>query len=224
MIINGLRRIIRFMRRIMPWIAVAITLLNALEDPMWLAFSLWLLVYLLRARLRRWIDHWSIPNAYIALGVTFGLLVESFAILDNLDLPPDERILLNPNPIADLIMGAVYYTFVIVTWYLLLRRIAYTSRQVFLITGVFGIVVEQSGAILLGIIGSPIIGGLLALLVMCIYGMFPQMAYWLTVHQFSTERKPVTRRYMGLALVALFVQYALYGLFIFPTLTVLFGD
>ncbi len=205
------------------WLALLFTLLNAAEGPMWLAFSLWIGVYLQRERLRRWSARWPLRRAFIGWGVACGLLIEVAAILDNLDLPPEERILLNPHPAADLIMAAIYYPFVIVTWYLLLRRYAYSARQIFLLTGAFGIVVEQSGAIIWGIVGSPVIGGLIALLILCIYGMFPLMAYWLTAHRFDPARQPVRRRHLALGFGALFVQYAAYGLIVYPTLTRVFG-
>lgn len=209
-------------RSLLLWIGFVFTLLNVTQSPMWLAFSVWILVYLFRTRLRQWIDRWNLPKPYIGLGVIFGLVIELFAILDNVNLPPDERILLNPNPVADLIMAVPYYLLIGVTWYALLRRFAYTARQVFFVTGVFGIVVEQNGAILLGLMGSPIIGGLLALLILCIYGMFPLMAYWLTAHQFDPTRPAVKHRHIFLAGVTIFLQYIVYGLCIFPVLTHLF--
>lgn len=224
MLTRTTRRIRTSIKPLLLWLILLISLLNAPEDPMWLAFSLWIGVYLQRDRLRRWSEHWSLRRAFIGWGVAFGLLVEIFAILDNLDLPPEERILLNPHPVADLIMAAIYYPFVIVTWYLLLRRYAYSARHIFLLTGAFGIVVEQSGAIIWGIVGSPVIGGLIALLILCIYGMFPLMAYWLTAHRFDPARQPVSRRHLALGLGALFVQYVVYGLVVYPTLTRVFGS
>ena len=209
-------------RSLLLWIGLAFFLLNARQNPMWLAFIVWTLVYLFRARLRQWIDRWNLPKPYISLGVIFGLIIESFAILNNIDLPPDERILLNPNPLADLIMATFYYLCVCVVWYALLRRFAYTARQIFFVTGGFGIVVEQNGAILLGIVANPIIGGLLALLILCIYGMFPLMAYWLTAHQFEPTRPSVKPRHIFLAVVAIFLQYIVYGLCFFPVLTHIF--
>jgi hypothetical protein len=212
----------KILRLISLGVLLVLTLVAAISKPMWLAFSLWIVVYVFRAPLQRWSNRWSPRRAFIGWGVFFGLLVEFFAILNNINLPPEDRVLLNPNPVADMVMAVVYYSFVIVTWYWLLCRTAYTSRHVFLLTGLFGIVVEQNGAIVLGILGSPILGLLMALLILCIYGLFPLLAHWLSAHRFNPVRSPVKLRHIFLAEGALFFQYIVYGLVIFPTLTRLF--
>ncbi len=41
--------------------------------------------------------------SFIGSGLFFGLLTEIFAIVNNLHLPPEQRILLSPVPVLDLV-------------------------------------------------------------------------------------------------------------------------
>lgn len=76
-------------------------------------------------------------------------LVEVLAVIDNLKLPPGERILLNPDPLTDLYLALAYYLPFVLYWGLMVRRYNYSWREVFLIGGTTGILMEQMGAVFL---------------------------------------------------------------------------
>ncbi len=77
--------------------------------------------------------------------VFYGLAIEFLYILTNLDRPPEQCIHLHLDPLRDLFMAAWYYAFVGASWWLLLRRIRFSLWHVFLLTGIYGIFVEESG-------------------------------------------------------------------------------
>ena len=182
---------------------------------------MWIMVYLFQETLKKIFNQLPLPLAFLATGTIFGLLTEFFAVLNNLKLPPDKRILLHPNPAIDLLMGLFYYFLFIVTWYLLLRKIKFSKTAVFIFSGLFGIIVEQNGAILFGIFSNPLLGSLMAILVACVYGIFPLLAYTLTEERFIERRKVEPQHYL-LAAFAFFLFWAIYGNIFYKGFIVLF--
>lgn len=188
------------------------------ESPMLLIFPLWIFTYLFQKQFENLIG--KIPKSYgfIIAGVVYGLVIEVFAIVDNLDRPESQRVLLDADPFKDLIFGIFYYFFVIVSWYLLLRKIRFTKTEIFLITGIYGIFVEETGQVILRIFEQPLMGGLYAIIVMFVYGLFPMLALTITEGRFSDERKGSSIGAYALAIGVLFFQFAVYGNTVYPML------
>lgn len=194
-----------------------VMLILGVNNPMLLILPLWIFVALFQKKLSTLIRSFSLPIAFIGSGVAFGLLIEVFAILDNLQKPVAERILLSPDPLTDLFFGLFYYSFVVVTWYLLIRKISFSKADVFLLTGALGIATEQAGNIFWGIFAGPL-GVITAAVVASIYGVFPYLAYLLTEDRFDFSCTPRKIWHYPLAIFALFIQWALFGLFVLPFL------
>lgn len=209
------------MRKVALGLLGGILILFGLQSPMTLIFPMWIFVHLFRKPLVALGERLPVEAAFVLFGLAFGLLEEIFAILQNRGVAPEERALLNPDPIADLALGVVFYTLLIVTWLLLISRIKYSKRAVFIITGLFGLVTEQMGAIVMGVIANPIGGTVIAAVVVCVYGIFPMLAYMLTEHRFKTGRRVNSLWFSLLALGCIFLQWAVYGLFIHPSLSAL---
>ncbi len=203
---------------------LVLLVLLGLQGPMLLLFPMWIFTWLFRQALSRPLARLPQAGGFLLAGIAYGMLTEIFAILTNLNLPPEQRILLDPNPRNDLVLGLLYYTSLILAWYLLLRRQAYSPREIFFLTGLYGIVVEESGGVLFRLFTQPLTGAPYALLVMLVYGLFPMLALQLTAGQFPPERPREKRlqRY-ALALFALFLQYALYGNTVYPLLKAWLG-
>lgn len=177
-----------------------------------------LLVYFFRNAIASFVRRFPLPYAFIFLSTLFGLFIEGFAILDNLKKPEAERILMSPHPLTDLAFGVFYYGLVSSAWYFLVRKYAFTKKEVFLLTGiVLGLFTEQGGKIFFGAIAS-VPGFLVALLVIGIYGIFPTLSYLVTEDRFSKERKTPSVRTYALAVLVLILQWALFGLFVLPFL------
>ena len=209
------------MRKILLWILFIILVLFSLNGPMGFIFPMWIMVYLFKDRLQRFLDRFPLWVAFISGGLAFGLLTEIFAILQNWNVPPGKRILLHPNPFIDLVMGAFYYLLFIITWYLILGRIKFSKSAVFILSGVFGILTEQGGAIASGIIANPFLGTLTAFLVMSVYGIFPMLAVMLSETRFPERPQPKVWQY-PLALFFLFVFWAVYGNIFYKALLSIF--
>ncbi|MBT3338036.1 MAG: hypothetical protein HN855_08560 [Anaerolineae bacterium] len=198
-------------------LGIALTIIS-FENPMLFIFPMWIFVALFKAPLTRLFQRFPRNWGFVVAGVLFGMLTEIFAIINNLDVPPAERILLHPEPIPDLIYGLLYYSFLIFTWYFLLRKINFSAKEIFILTGIFGIFVEETGQVFLRIFSQPVTGALYAIIVAFVYGIFPMLAYLLTKESFPAERKKGRMRYYLLVALALFVQYAIYGNFVYNTI------
>lgn len=210
------------MKRILLGLLGLVLLILSTENTMLLIFPMWIFTTLFKDLLRKIMSKVPHDLGFVTAGLIFGMLTESFAILNNLDLPPNERILLHPEPLPDLLYGFFYYSFLILTWYLLLRKINFSQKDIFLLTAIFGIFTEETGAVFMRIFTEPLTGPLYAIIVAFVYGIFPVLAYLLTEENFSTERvKPKLKHYL-LAGFGLFLQYALYGNFVYQPLENIF--
>jgi hypothetical protein len=200
------------------WILGIILLVLGYWEPMTMIFPLWILVYLLRGPLIDIADRIQPYTAFLAFGILFGLLIEIFAILENLDKPLDERALFNPHPWIDLVLALYYYPLLILTWMLLLKKINYSKKEVFIITGLYGIVVEQMGVIVAIVISNPF-GFIIGLFVVCVHGVFPMLALMLTEHRMPKERKETNIKWWAFGLFCMFLQWAIGGLTLFRWIT-----
>ena len=122
-------------------------LVAGFNSPMLLIFPMWIFVYLGRDFFTALLKKFPLALAFIGAGLVFGLLTESFAIIANLSKPFEQMILLSPVPALDLVYGVFYYLFFVATWYLLLRKIRYSKKEVFFISGLFGIIAEETGRV-----------------------------------------------------------------------------
>ncbi len=204
-------------------VAVLLTLLAILgKNTMLLIFPMWIVTYLNREHLRRLVGGVPFSVSFIGFGVLFGLATEVFAIVNNLSLPPEKRILLSPNPIFDLLYGVFYYFLLIATWYVLIKAFTYSKTEVFVITGIYGIFTEEVGQVFLRIFTVPVVGLLYAIIVSFVYGIFPMLAYMVSEEKLGRKKANVVVRFLVAAPV-LFVEWAVYGLVILPALKRVFS-
>jgi len=208
-------------RKFLPWLLTVGLVFLFRGSPMGWIFPMALGTFLLREKLARLLVRWPLWLAFPASGLVFGQLTECFAILQNWNLPPDRKILLHPNPLVDLLLGFFYYLLFALTWYLLLRRVRFSKGAVFLISGLFGLATEQGGAIVTGLLASPVWGSLMALFVMSVYGAFPALALLLSEARFPERRRPAVWHY-PLALFCLFVFWVVFGIGIYRPLISVF--
>ncbi len=214
--------ILQFMKKLLLTLLGFILTILSFENPMLFIFPMWVFVVLFKAPLTRIFAKFPRDWGFVVAGVFFGLLTEGFAIINNLDVPPNERILLHPEPIPDLIYGFFYYSFLILTWYFLLRKINFSKTKIFVLTGIFGIFTEETGQVFLRIFSEPVTGFLYAIVVAFVYGIFPMLAYTVTEERFPAERKESGIKAYLLVALALFVQYAIYGNVVYQNLEKIF--
>ncbi len=210
-------------KKIFLGIALCGLVLIGIKQPMALVFATAVAALLFAKPIKERAKHFQTSWDFVSIGILLGMLTEIAAISDNIHKPAQERILLHPDPLADLFLGFFFYTLLIGCWYGLLRCWAFSVTQVFLLSGILGILTEQFNpaqggpVIFLNAISNPIAGIPMALLVACVYGIFPALAYFLTQHTFD-HRKSVSLRAFATSAVALFLQWVIYRILILPSL------
>lgn len=210
------------MKYLLWFLGILLTVIGISGNPMLLIFPMWIFTYLNREPLRRLVRGVPFSVSFIGSGVFFGLLTEVFAIVNNRSLPPEQRILLSPDPLLDLIYGLFYYSLLIATWYVLIRGFTYSKQEVFLLTGIYGIFTEEMGQVFMRIFTVPVTGLLYAVIVSFVYGIFPMLAYMVSEEKLGAKKSNVIIRFLVAAPV-LFVEWAVYGLYVLPALKKVFS-
>ncbi len=147
--------------------------------------SLYTLVLFFKKPLRKLYDSIKINEGikFLITETFFSLLVEVLAIIDNLPLPPSDRILLNPYPLPDLYLATGFYLAFALWWKFLLDRYDYDAKEVFILGGIFGILIEQVGAIFLSF--NPF----LWLYVFLVYGSIEAMGVVVAENHFKKRQR-----------------------------------
>lgn len=205
------------------FIAIIFTFLGFTSGPMAFLAPLAIVTYFFRDKIFLFLNRFSPLAAFVISGVIFGLITELLAIIENLDISADQRVLLSASPVKDILFGFVYYSLVMFTWYFLLKRYNYSRKEVFLVTGIYGVFVERSGQVLIGIFNAPIIGSLYALIIIFVYGLFPSLALMVTEGRFRGNKASYLKRY-AFGLIALFIQWIVFGIIFLPVLKLAFGS
>jgi hypothetical protein len=147
-----------------------ISLLPGARPNATLMYSLFVLLYFMRHRLTvrpgsRWIR-----VRFILWTVLLGLMAETLAWTDNFLAANPQPALFHPQLIPNLLLGMGLYTGWAVAWILLTRRWHYRVVGVFILTGLYGIVVEQNAAVLIAGLNALPLGLFLWLYVLVTYG------------------------------------------------------
>ncbi|MCS7091961.1 MAG: hypothetical protein NZM26_01250 [Patescibacteria group bacterium] len=105
--------------------------------------------WLIKNLLQRLSDNTPLPLKlkFILWGTISGMLLEILAIIDNLNLPDSEKVLLNKDTNIDLYLALGFYFAFAFIWSFLANKYDYTSGNIFIISGLCGIFIKQSGAI-----------------------------------------------------------------------------
>jgi len=202
-------------------LGVALLIVIFRDSPQAYIYPMALFVYAARKPLSNFL--WRFPRAvaFLGLGTLLGLITEVFATFSNINLPPEDKVLLHPVPAYDLLFGLFYYFLFMLAWYVLLRKFAFSKATVFIGSGLFGALVEQGGMHLVNVIANPFWGSIMLLIIMSVYATFPTLTYLVTEDRFTDRLKPRWWQY-GLIVPALFVFWAVYGNLVHPTLLELF--
>lgn len=151
-----------------------LVLLGCLDSPVLLPYPLFVLAYLL---------NWRFPvkgRPFMRLVTSTylsALILESGAWLSEYIKNSTEPALFHPQLIPDLVMGIGFYAAWWVAWWLVLRRYRFTVFQVFITTGLYGVVIEQQGKIFLVGLQTMPTGLLLWAFVFVAYGSTMALAF-----------------------------------------------
>jgi hypothetical protein len=177
------------MRRI-GWILFAISglvpLLSMLSDPpdpTLLPYSLLVLAVFQRDRVRRWMGR--VPGRpalkWLVWGSLCGLLTEFMAWWGNYLARSPNPALFHPQLIPDLLLGVGFYLGALLAMLIAARRWRFTVAQIAIVFGLYGIFVEQDGAILTAMLAllpaNPGGSVFLGVYVFAVYAAFAGLAY-----------------------------------------------
>lgn len=165
------------------WLTVAgllplLGLLNQPPDTMLPIFSIYVAFVWLRRPLAGYVAKLPLPGwAAFALVMTLtGFLTEILAWTGSYLAAEKEPALFHPQLGADLLSSIPFYGMWTLGWLFLRTRYGYTVKERFFYQGLYGVLVEQLGAVLLaGLLSMPV-GLILWLYVFLVYGSAAGMA------------------------------------------------
>ena len=205
-------------KKILLIILGVILIVLGFKSPMLLIFPMWIFVYLFLDKFKLLFGKLPLWLSFISLGVGFGLLTESFAIVENLEVASGDKVLLSPDPFNDLVLSFFYYLFVITTLYFLIKKYSYSKIEVFFLVGVYGVFAEEMGQVFLRTFTVPVFGFIYAIYVVFVYGIFPLLSYMICEDRFESKKQIGLMSKFLIGLFAMFLQWAIYGNFVYNSL------
>lgn len=183
-----------------------LSLLNKPPDPTLLIYSLFVLIYFLRdfiLKILNKVTFLPVPAKFLILTIIAGLIAEIFAWYGNFVKCDPKPALLHPQLFPDLIAGVGLYFSWAIAWIILFKRFRFSLLQAFIVQGIYGVFVEQYGAIFIqGLISMPI-GLLFWLYVFLVYGSITGISYALVGNELTHYRQKESRLKYLLALILL---------------------
>lgn len=154
-----------------------------------LIYSLFVVTFFLRNRLKPLIRFlpFKPPVKFLLLVVLSSWIMETLAWLTNFLAKEPSPALFHPQLIPNLLLATGAYAGWAIVLSFLLRRYSFSLREVFVLFGLYGVIFEQNGAILLqGLMAFPV-GLLFWLLIFLIYGSTAGLAYLLVEDEMRKE-------------------------------------
>jgi hypothetical protein len=113
------------------------------------------------------------------------LFLETSAWLDNFIKNVPDPALFHPQLFPDLIISFGVYSAWWLCWWLILRCYHFTAKQIFITTGLYGVLIEQQGKIFLAGLSTLPLGVVLWLFVAVAYGATMALAFFLVRNRFT---------------------------------------
>lgn len=159
------------------------------------------------SRLRGWrLPERLSPGVRLLIAtVATGLLLETGAWAHNLMRAAPEPALFHPQLFADLLIGFGFYVGWWLAWRVVAPRYGFSPAEVFTVTALYGVLIEQQGRIFLAGLSTLPAGALLWLFVALAYGSTMALAWtWAGDPWPPPPGTPRRRRKYPLAWIALF--------------------
>ena len=127
------------------------------SHPMLLLFSILLFVLAFQEKLQKINNKIKLPLILklIILLFIIGLITEGLAIWNNSNLTQqqieDTNKLFSSNPLENIVLSFGYYIPLAIVWYFLIKKFDYKTKDIFIITGIFGIFFEGQGLVLISL-------------------------------------------------------------------------
>ncbi len=181
--------------------------------PIWF-FPIFLLAYIFEDKIKRKAQR-SLFSKYVITGLVVGILIELLAIINTANIPLGERALFHQLPIPDLILAAGYYAALFIGSFIIVKKYNFSVKQLFILGGVFGLIFEQFGIILLSF------SLLNYAYVFLSYGSFLALPYLIYKDNFKKRNKISLLRFIKSFFILVFF-YLIFSIYFF-ILNPLFG-
>ena len=149
---------------------------------------------------------------YLVLMVLVGFLTEALAWLSNFLARAQAPALLHPQLFYDLLLSPGIYAAWAVGWILSTRRWRFSVAEVFVVQGIYGVFLEQQGAVFLQGWQALPLGLILWLYVFVVYGAAAGLAYLPVASDLPAERAGGGRWKVPAALLLQFLATAIVAL------------
>lgn len=173
-------------------------------------FSIFVLLWLFRVRLRALVR--KIPLQlfvkFVSLGIVFGLLAECLVFLDSGIGIYGKSGLFSDSLLFNLVLSMGIYGSLIIIWYFLSRRYKFSLIEVFLLAGIWGVVIEQDFAVLLSL------DVLAYIYIFAVYGSIVSIPFLLVGDAFDKMRGKEDKVKYIVAFLAQFLAYIFGSLWI----------
>lgn len=198
-----MRRLVLAMSALLPLTG----LLTSPPDTMLAIYSLFVVAVFARRPIEALAARVRVPRAlaFAALVLVCGLLTETLAWTSSYLARAPEPALLHPQLAYDLLLSPVVYGGWALAWPLLMRRWRFSLVEVFTIQGIYGVLLEQQGAVLRQGLASLPWGVVMWAYVFLVYGSAVGLAYLPFERAYASEdrRRGWTRLPAALALTLL---------------------
>ena len=154
-----------------------------------------------RVRLPRWL-------AFGGLILACGVLAETLAWTGSFLAGDPEPALLHPQLAYDLLLSPVVYGGWALGWSILMRRWSFSLAEVFVLQGLYGILLEQQGAVLRQGWAAMPLGIILWVYVFMVYGSAIGLAYLPFASSYAAEARPRGWLRLPIAFVVLLIMTA----------------
>ena len=185
---HRLRRLVLAMSAVLPLPG----LLSSPPDTMLPIYSLFVVAVFARRPIESAAVRLRIPRpiAFAVLILASGLLAETLAWTGSYLARDPEPALLHPQLAYDLLLSPVVYGGWALAWPIVMRRWQFTLAEVFTVQGVYGILLEQQGAVLRQGLASLPWGLILWAYVFLVYGSAIGLAYLPFERDYAAEARP----------------------------------
>ncbi|OGO10311.1 MAG: hypothetical protein A2Y93_13215 [Chloroflexi bacterium RBG_13_68_17] len=173
-------------------------------DVMLIIYTAFVAAWLFRPRLQDLAGRlaWPLAPTLLALTLASGLLTESLAWLGSYLAQDPEPALLHPQLLVDLILSPGIYAGWALAWLAAFRLYRYSLADVFVVQGIYGVFIEQQGAVFLQGLRSLPVGLLLWVYVFLVYGSAMGLAYLPVAHPMASPERRRGWARLPLALAA----------------------
>lgn len=195
-------------------------LLKSPQDTLLPIYSIFVLLFVARNIFKRNSDNFpdpKFPFRFAFLIFVCGMIAEVLAWGVGFLKHAENPALFHPQLVFDLLIGIGQYGAWGVVWYFWSKRYSFSVSKVFLLQGIYGVLLEQKGAIFIqGLLQMPA-GIVLWLYVFAVYGSIAAIAYLLSGGMSETGEKPSLLKYVLILLsllAASLIIMIVWGLFL----------